>query len=45
MRIFVRTPAGKTVTLDMKSSDTVADVKQKIQDTEEGECCLWQWQG
>lgn len=34
MQIFVRTLTGKTMTLDMEASDTIADVKQKIQDKE-----------
>ncbi|RGB26193.1 ubiquitin, partial [Rhizophagus diaphanus] len=34
MQIFVKTLTGKTVTLEVDSSDTVANVKQKIQDKE-----------
>jgi ubiquitin C len=34
MQIFVRTLTGKTITLDVESSDTVEGVKQKIQDRE-----------
>ena len=34
MQIFVKTLTGKTVTLDVESSDTVETVKQKIQDKE-----------
>ena len=30
MQIFVRTLTGKTITLDVKSSDTIADVKTKV---------------
>jgi large subunit ribosomal protein L40e len=35
MQIFVKTPTtGKTITLDVESSDTIENVKQKIQDKE-----------
>ena len=34
MQIFVKTLTGKTVTLDVDSSDSVENVKQKIQDKE-----------
>ena len=34
MQIFVKTLTGKTVTLDVESSDTIVNVKQKIQDKE-----------
>ena len=34
MRIFVKTLTGKTITLDVEESDTVENVKQKIQDKE-----------
>lgn len=34
MQIFVKTTTGKTITLDVESSDTVENVKQKIQDKE-----------
>jgi hypothetical protein len=34
MQIFVKTLTGKTVTLETESSDTVDDVKAKIQDRE-----------
>lgn len=34
MQIFVRTLTGKTITLDVESSDLVEDVKQKIEDRE-----------
>ncbi|WP_245812783.1 MBG domain-containing protein, partial [Belliella buryatensis] len=34
MQIFVKTPAGKTITLDVEPSDTIENVKQKIQDKE-----------
>jgi small subunit ribosomal protein S27Ae len=32
MQIFVKTLTGKTITLDVESSDTIENVKQKIQD-------------
>jgi len=34
MQIFVKTLTGKTITLDVESSDTIETVKQKIQDKE-----------
>ena len=34
MQLFVRTLTGKTITLDMDMSDTIADMKQKVQDKE-----------
>ena len=34
MQIFVKTVTGKTITLDVDSSDSVEDVKQKVQDKE-----------
>ncbi len=34
MQIFVKTLTGKTITLDVDTSDTVATIKQKIQDKE-----------
>ena len=34
MQIFVKTLTGKTVTLEVESSDTIEDVKSKIQDKE-----------
>ena len=33
MQIFVKTLTGKTITLDVEPSDTIENVKQKIQDT------------
>ena len=32
MQIFVKTLTGKTITLDVEPSDTIENVKQKIQD-------------
>ena len=34
MQIFVKTVTGKTITLDVKASDTVDNVKAKLQDKE-----------
>jgi ubiquitin len=34
MQIFVKMPTGKTITLDVEPSDTIENVKQKIQDKE-----------
>ena len=34
MQIFVKTPTGKTITLEVESSDSIENVKQKIQDKE-----------
>ena len=34
MQIFVKTLTGKTITLDVESSDAIENVKQKIQDKE-----------
>jgi small subunit ribosomal protein S27Ae len=34
MQIFVKTLTGKTITLEVESSDTIEQVKQKIQDKE-----------
>ena len=33
-QIFVKTLTGKTITLDVEPSDTIDNVKQKIQDKE-----------
>src|SRR3990167_1005454 len=34
MRIFVKTLTGKTITLEVEGSDSIQQVKQKIQDVE-----------
>lgn len=34
MQIFVKTTTGKTITLDVETSDSIENVKQKIQDKE-----------
>ena len=34
MQIFVKTLTGKTITLEVESSDSIASVKAKIQDKE-----------
>jgi ubiquitin len=34
MQIFVKTPTGKTITLEVEPQDSVDNVKQKIQDKE-----------
>jgi ubiquitin len=34
MQIFVKTLTGKTITLEVEPSDTIEQVKQKIQDKE-----------
>ena len=34
MQIFVKTLTGKTITLDAEPTDTISNVKQKIQDKE-----------
>ncbi|QCQ67839.1 ubiquitin family protein [European chub iridovirus] len=34
MQIFVKTLTGKTITLELESSDTIETVKSKVQDKE-----------
>jgi ubiquitin len=34
MQVFVKTLTGKTITLEVESSETIENVKQKIQDKE-----------
>ena len=34
MQIFVKTLTGKTITLDVEPTDTIENIKQKIQDKE-----------
>ena len=34
MQIFVKTLTGKTITIDAKASDTIDDIKEKIQSKE-----------
>jgi len=34
MQIFVKTLTGKTITLEIESTDTILDIKSKIQDKE-----------
>jgi len=34
MQIFVKTLTGKTITLEVESSDTITNIKSKIQDKE-----------
>lgn len=34
MQIFIKTLTGKTVTLDCEPSDTILNIKEKIQDKE-----------
>lgn len=34
MQVFIKTLTGKTITLEVESSDTIENVKNKIQDKE-----------
>lgn len=34
MQIFIKTLTGKTITIDVDNADTIAQVKEKIQDRE-----------
>jgi hypothetical protein len=34
MQVFIKTLTGKTITIEVESSDTIEHVKQKIQDKE-----------
>ena len=34
MQIFIKTPTGKTITIEVEASDTIENVKVKIHDKE-----------
>ena len=34
MRLYIKTNSGKTITLEVESTDTIANIKDKIQDKE-----------
>lgn len=34
MQIFIKTLTGKTITLEVESNDTIAKIKQKVQEKE-----------
>ena len=43
MQIFVKTLTGKTITLEVESSDTIENVKSKIQARVRHMCQAWQY--
>ena len=43
MQIFVKTLTGKTITLEVESSDTIENVKSKIQACVQHMCQAWQY--
>jgi len=45
MQIFVKTLTGKTITLELESSDTVDTVKAKLQDKAYQISCVWSFAG